>query len=214
MLKEQSNHRPDMDLIERYATGELSPSEMVFMASHVALCPDTRQQVHMLETLMADQVFGRPVDHESLCDAVMSSINAVPQLAAETGASGALPKPLQQVIQVDLEALPWKTVLPGIEEHVIDPDTAAGKMSLIRLQPGVAVPTHAHRGREMTLVLQGGFSDAAGHYTVGDVCVLNAASKSHQPVADDDGPCICLTLTEAPPRFSGLFGAIVNPFVR
>ena len=49
----------------------------------------------------------------------------------------------------------------------------------------------------MTLVLAGGFSDGDGHYQRGDFS-FSDGEVDHSPVADDDGECLCLTVTDAP----------------
>ncbi len=58
-------------------------------------------------------------------------------------------------------------------------------------------------------MLEGGFSDAYGHYLAGDVSVADS-EVTHQPVADDDGDCICLAVTDAPLRFTGPLGSLIN----
>ena len=57
---------------------------------------------------------------------------------------------------------------------------------LYRIEPGATVPSHSHFGDELTLVVQGGFSDEVGSYGPGDIC-LKTPSDTHAPVGDDDG---------------------------
>jgi putative transcriptional regulator len=83
----------------------------------------------------------------------------------------------------------------------------------MRIRAGRAVPRHTHRGYELVCVLEGGFSDAAGHYGRGDVAVADDG-VDHQPTADADGDCICLAVTDAPVRLTGRFWRLLNPFVR
>jgi putative transcriptional regulator len=62
-------------------------------------------------------------------------------------------------------------------------------------------------------VLEGGFSDILGSYERGDI-TINDSSVDHQPVADDDGDCICFAVTDAPLRLTGRIGRLFNPFIR
>ncbi len=75
------------------------------------------------------------------------------------------------------------------------------------------MPSHTHAGLELTLVLQGGFCDRTGHFLRGDVAEADS-DVDHRPVADDDGPCLCLAVTDAPLRLTGRVGRMLNPFVR
>jgi len=49
----------------------------------------------------------------------------------------------------------------------------------------------------MTLVLEGGFSDAAGSYDVGDF-IYRGPGDVHAPTALQSQDCICLAVIDAP----------------
>jgi putative transcriptional regulator len=83
----------------------------------------------------------------------------------------------------------------------------------LRIKAGRSIPSHTHRGPEVTLVLDGGFSDQRGHYSRGDVCVADDTVE-HRPVADPDGECLCLALSGGPIRFKGWLGSLLAPFMR
>ena len=68
-------------------------------------------------------------------------------------------------------------------------------------------------GDEYTVILEGSFSDEAGLYHQGDFLVRDASHR-HTPVATNDRECICLAVTEAPIQLTGLFGRLLNPFIR
>ena len=84
---------------------------------------------------------------------------------------------------------------------------------MLRIAPGHGVPQHSHRGTELTLVLEGGFSDITGHYVRGDIQVADQ-ELDHQPVADDHVACICLAVTSDHLRLTGPLGRIIDPFLR
>lgn len=71
------------------------------------------------------------------------------------------------------------------------------------------MPAHGHGGEEHTLVLCGAFSDHGGHYAAGDVALADAG-VTHRPKADPGEDCICLAVTDAPLRFKGPAGPILN----
>lgn len=100
----------------------------------------------------------------------------------------------------------WRRLAPGVRRLRLDVGGEA-KAEIVRLDAGVAIPFHTHKGLELTLCLAGGFSDGRGSYGPGDVSMADPGIR-HQPKADDDGPCFVLAVTDAGLRFEGLLGAI------
>ncbi len=49
---------------------------------------------------------------------------------------------------------------------------------LIRLKAGRGVPRHTHGGSELTVVLEGSFSDETGHYARGDLAIADRIGRS------------------------------------
>jgi putative transcriptional regulator len=132
--------------------------------------------------------------------------------APATGASP-MPEVLRRQLGVDdLGALNWKERGGSVAEHALLGDYPGFKTRLLRIKAGARVPSHTHGGREYTLVLKGGFSDVHGHYLPGDVSTADP-DVTHQPVADDDEDCICLTVTDAPLKMTGPVGRFLNFFV-
>ena len=85
-------------------------------------------------------------------------------------------------------------------------------MWLLSIAPGTTIPHHTHGGAELTLVLEGSYSDELGRFQIGDLADLDT-SVHHQPVADSDGPCICLNATDECLQISGAYSRILQPFV-
>jgi putative transcriptional regulator len=140
---------------------------------------------------------------------------SVPRSPAVGDAPHPLPEPLRSYVGDDLEVIRWKRVMRGVEQAEIAVGGHRGRVKarLLRIRPGVRIPRHTHDGTEMTLVLVGGFSDGGGHYLRGDLS-FSDGEVDHSPVADDDGECICLTVTDAPLRLTGPLMRLLNPFVR
>ena len=87
------------------------------------------------------------------------------------------------------------------------------RATLMRIGAGKGLPVHRHAGSEYTLVLAGGFADGRDRFDRGDVCVADPTVE-HKPVADPDQPCICLVVAEAPVVLTGIFGRLLNPFLK
>jgi putative transcriptional regulator len=84
---------------------------------------------------------------------------------------------------------------------------------LLYIPAGAAMPNHSHNGMELTLVLQGAFSDEIDHFARGDV-ELGDEDLHHTPVADPGVDCICLAATDAPLKFNSLIPRLLQPFFR
>lgn len=72
---------------------------------------------------------------------------------------------------------------------------------------------HSHSGIEMTCVLAGSFSHEGGRFSVGDFDFGDAAID-HQPVVGSEEECICLVAMAGELRFHGVFGRVIQPFIR
>ncbi|MDI4664973.1 cupin domain-containing protein [Xanthobacter autotrophicus] len=104
-------------------------------------------------------------------------------------------------------------VAPGVRVgRVHVPEDAQSSVFLFQIGPGRAIPRHTHAGTEYTHVICGGFSDPSGHYGPGDLVEADA-DVDHSPRVDDEGTCVCLAAFEGRPRFHGLLGVVLRPFL-
>ena len=78
---------------------------------------------------------------------------------------------------------------------------------------GGRIPKHTHRGTELTLVLEGSFSDEEGVYHQGDF-LMRDAEDVHTPTAAQTADCICVGVLDAPIRFTGWNYRVINPFLK
>ena len=106
----------------------------------------------------------------------------------------------------------WKKVSPHLEESQLKTDQDKYKVCLHKIKRGGRVVEHDHHGLEITVVLSGCFSDENGNYNVGDFITCDAG-HTHRPMASQNKDCVCLSLTAAPIKITGLLGKVVNPFL-
>lgn len=106
----------------------------------------------------------------------------------------------------------WKSLGMGVRQDIISADRD-GSVRLLYIPPGQAVPDHSHNGLELTLVLQGSFSDETGRFGVGDVEVADE-DLEHTPIADAGEPCICIAATDAPLKFRAMIPRLLQPIFR
>ena len=162
------------------------------------------------EACISDKLFG------SILDKIDSDmISPVGQDEAVKGRKfgSVVPQPLAAYVGNDLDALAWKNLGVGVRHLPIRLCDKATSARLISIPAGKPVPEHSHSGRELTVVLSGGFHDVTGEYGPGDVQEAYG-DLEHQPHARDSEDCIALAITDAPLRFSGIAARLVQPFFK
>lgn len=100
----------------------------------------------------------------------------------------------------------WSLYGPGIRRL---PLGLAGKAKaeVLRIDPGVAVPWHTHKGQELTLCLLGEYTDGGQHFGPGDFSVADGSVR-HRPTAHQAGHVYALAVTDAGLKFEGFLGAL------
>jgi len=210
-------HLSDEDLAD-YAAGRFAEPFAVLIASHLTLCPACRRAVAEFEALGGLAIETAPVAAlaEGSLAAVMAKLDDAEPVecrrtpAPATGEFRNFPAPLRQFVG---PAPMWKKVMRGLDEAEIGTVRDGVKATLMRIAPGCAMPRHTHDGREMLIVLEGGYSDEIGTYDVGDVAVANP-EVVHRPVADPVEGCLCFAVTDARVKLTGPIGRVLNLFIR
>lgn len=206
------HHLTDALLIA-YAAGSLPEAFNLVVATHISLCDDCRAQAGAFDAVggaVLDGCVAVAMAAGSL-EATLGRIGAAQEQVRPAG-TGGLPVPLHDYVGGDLAAVKWRSIGLGVRQ-VILPTSKAASARLLYIPAGVAVPDHGHRGMELTLVLQGAFRDQTDRFGPGDIEVADEAMK-HTPVAEAGVPCICLSATDAPLRFTGLVPRIVQSLFR
>jgi putative transcriptional regulator len=80
--------------------------------------------------------------------------------------------------------------------------------NLLHIEPGGSVPEHTHKGFELTLLLEGSFSDDNGEYVKGDFIMLDGSHK-HHPVSNEG--CLCYTVANDALHFTQGINKLLNP---
>ena len=223
-------HHPDFEWLEQYSAGTLSVGPALCVSVHLSLCAQCRRQVATIQqvggALLAE--IGRPHVDDSLLQNVLAAIDGASEDsdAAVNGAPAVIdagspraanpaqiPTPLRRLIPGGYDQLAWSRVMPALRIAALDVGDNDFRVTLHRVVAGGKMPTHDHRGCEVTLVLTGSFSDDAGLYKVGDFLVREP-KQPHQPMATQDQECICLAALAAPVYFTGPLLRWLNPFVR
>lgn len=206
-----THHTPDA-LLAAYAASSLPQAYALVVAAHISLCLECRAAYEAHQAcggVVLDSV-GTEAISQGLKSRVLDLLDAPFELAPTYVRTGVYPGPVMEA----LKGRPprWKSLGLGVRQSILSLDRE-GSARLLYIPPGQAVPDHSHSGLELTLVLQGSFSDATGRFAVGDLEVADQVLE-HTPTADSGAPCICLAATDAPLRFNALMPRLLQPFFR
>ena len=206
------------EILLDYVTGTLDEATTLMVAAHLDLCPQSRDMVDLMT-----HVGGALMDEADPVAMRENAFDAVMWLIDEGGA----PQVETPTIDEELTALPqaiqdrvvacggkWSFVAPGVKGMDLgfeapqgSSTTKPGEVKLYRLEPGKGVPTHTHKGSEVTLVLTGAFADGRDRFGPGDVSVASP-EITHKPVAEAGDTCFALAITDAPLQLTGALGLV------
>ena len=209
-------HHPDYSWLEQYAAGAVPLPVALCIATHADFCGECRRQIELLQSVggaLLEQLAPTPVA-EDLLQRVLARIDSEPAAtAALPQPAEDVPAPLRPLVPQGYDALGWARILPRMRAALLKAGDRSFQSMLHRVQPGGGVPRHDHRGLELTVVLRGSFSDEHGVYGPGDFLQCEPG-VCHHPVAALHEECLCLTVQQAPVRFTGLFWRLLNPLLR
>jgi putative transcriptional regulator len=204
-----SHHIPP-NVIAAYAAGSLGQAYALVVATHVSMCDTCRAELAAQEAAGGVVLDGFASERlsDGMFDQLMTRLDEpAPAEPTPPSRNGIYPGPVMQALRGKLPT--WKSIGGGVKQCVVGGDRD-GVSRLLYIPPGQAVPDHGHNGLELTLVLQGGFSDETGHFDVGDVEVANA-DLDHVPTADPGPPCIVVAATDAPLKFNTFIPRLLQP---
>lgn len=233
---------PEVELLVEYAAGRSDWAASICIAAHLHFCPSCRDKVASLNQIGGHWLTrAEPVDVSADClAATLATVKGKSAPASSTSKSGLtalretdattrpqvaenarsthragyeqLPPVLQKLVPASGK-LPWAYAAPSLKVARLVTGQDKYEVCFHKIKKGGTVSEHDHRGRELTLVLEGQFSDENGTYSVGDFIAKQPGEK-HRPTATLDQDCLCLSAVEAPVRLTGVFTRLLNPFLR
>jgi len=210
-----SQHGLPDHILSEYASGALDADFEVLVASHLTLSTASHLDLKLHQDIGGFLLSQMPVDSkqgrqlpsaefvESLPDPSVTEDQ--PADLAEDGST--LPKPLIKYLQAvagtaDLSELEWYSYYIGIDRAILSEGPDGVRARILRCEPGAKFPVHGHGSEEISLVLQGAYTDDTGRYGCGDVqCV--PAEETHGPVVDAEQICYVLVVSELPAIWIG-----------
>lgn len=216
-----NRHLDDSTLVA-YSAGALSQALGVVASAHLEHCAHCRGRMRE-----ADRIGGALVGLQQPAELAPGARDAMLALLDDTPREPAplpsaepfaapdpdrLPAALHPWFGESMRALRWRRVAPGVQRIRAD-GVAGGQLFLLRIAPGSRLPLHSHAGSELTMILDGAYTDMLGHFGPGDVADLDEHVR-HQPVTTEGVPCVCVAALDAPLRFSGWLARSLQPLIR
>jgi putative transcriptional regulator len=202
------------NLLARYVAGTLPSPVNMAVGAHLELKQDNRDFVESLEALAGETVEAMPAaavsDRENRLDKIFSH-EQEPQTHTSVSERGMIPSSLAALVPHKIDTIPWRAKMPGYKECALGVIEGC-EVNLLWIRAGRKMPAHTHEGSEITLVLDGAFSDSRGRYERGDIALADE-DVDHSPIAENDRPCICLAITDAPLRLTGSYRQFFSEFI-
>ena len=227
-MSNEVNYHPSDELLTGFAEGTLSAGMSVVISAHTEQCSACGQRVRDFESeasvqwLESSETVANQ-NAKSVAEPDFSSMiaditsHAQSQHVSENQGANTeihmldhsvrLPKVLAKIAS---EGLVWKKLAGGINQAAVMLDDKT-QCEFIYMKPGSQVPVHKHQGTEVTLVLDGSFSDELGQYHPQDFLVRDN-SHTHQPASEEG--CLCFAVLDSPLAFTNGLARLLNPILR
>lgn len=208
---------PDLDLMTEYSAGTLPLAQAACVSVHIGYCEHCQNLARQLSEIGAalfEELDPQPVGDTQL-NMVLAKLDEEPPLSytKQTVAKDSTPAILQRLMKGDFSDLSWRKIGSALRISYLKTGDPTHEFALYHIKAGGRIPEHTHRGSEMTLVLEGGFSDAQGSYHKGDF-IFRRPGDVHAPTALQSEDCICLAVLDAPLKFTNWKFRWMNPFLK
>ncbi|PKF63354.1 hypothetical protein CW745_00420 [Psychromonas sp. psych-6C06] len=207
-------HHPNEELLAQYCRGELPFSLSIALSAHIEMCPECKAKEQRIVASQAQQTWnGEQVELADFGD-MLQGILATPVTKSKKIVAKQDTQVLIEGKQITLphafrsfEHLKW-TGFGAISRARVISDEENVRASLLHIKEGGEIPQHQHKGYELTLLLDGSFTDEHGTYSKGDFMLLSG-EINHSPKTDKG--CLCYTVQDAPLHFISGMSKVLNP---
>jgi putative transcriptional regulator len=207
---------PSEELILDLARGALAPGEVLVLWAHLAACAECSAALGLAEAVggaLLAELEPAAMAPDALRQA-LARLDLAPPPAPPTA-----PSPPPDWIRVPPEVLAAagrsrRQAAPGVWVAQITGQLRRGaaRSYLLGIGPGIAVPRHTHRGRELVCVVKGAYEDRGCVYGPGDFAE-NDEGVEHQPRVTRAGECVCLIAADDRLAPRSLVARLLQPLV-
>ena len=212
-------HHPSETLLTQYCAATLPASLSLAVSIHVDMCPICQAEVEKLEASNAKAVFSdnMNVNNDEQSDDIADSgllelitsddsideVYAVEPVTIEVNDYNySLPRALTRISYSKF------TQVGKLARSRIALDDGHLRSSLLHIDAGGEIPEHTHTGFEVTLLLDGEFTDEEGSYVPGDF-IWQDGRHQHTPLTKEG--CLCFTVVSSALHFNKGLSKLLNP---
>ena len=211
------NFHPTSQQIEQFSAGNCESATALMISAHIDMCGVCRSRSQQyLECFkieaMSDEIplgseFKDMLDKITLLPVAEQKIIYTKPTLELDGRHFALPRALQRFTS---KTGNWSRLVDKLWQAPVELGDM-GKGTFIYMEKGGRVPEHTHRGSELTLVIDGQYSDGLADYDCGDFTLMDGTNK-HQPHSEADEGCLVFTIVDKPLHFTSGLARLLNPF--
>lgn len=219
------NYHPDSRLLNEFSSGALPLAQSACVSLHLNFCEEcrrTHQKLQQLGTALFEELHPEQVS-DALLRTIMTRIdeetepltysNGSHQVESDIRNPEDYPSLLQRLMSGDYKDLDWQRINSNLRISRLRTGDTDNEFALYHIKAGGSIPKHTHKGTELTLVLEGSFSDETGNYGSGDFLIRDA-KQTHTPTAAQNADCICIGVLDAPIKFTAWQYRPLNPFLK
>ncbi|MEJ2913525.1 ChrR family anti-sigma-E factor [Pseudoalteromonas sp. C12FD-1] len=217
-------HHPSETLLAQYCSAQLPASLSVAVSIHVDMCPVCQAKVAQLEAENAKEVFSESQSSSSTvknshdteevdfdtdllnlitADPSIDEVYEVEPVTIQVNEHNyELPRALTRISHGRF------TQVGKLARSRVAIDDGPLRSSLLHIGAGGEIPEHTHTGFEVTLLLDGEFSDEEGSYVPGDF-IWQDGSHQHTPLTKNG--CLCFTVVSSALHFNKGLSKLLNP---
>jgi len=203
-------HHLDDATLMSCAAGSQPEAFAAVVSSHLLVCPRCRSELKQ-HSLIGEALFEGLSPVPVTREAPVVALGAGEADLGGEEVTSEIPPILKSALAGSSQQVPWRRMAPGVWHCPIPLSKGAqGDLRLLKVAPGTVLPEHGHGGTELTIVLEGSYTDAFGTFRRGDVADLGD-DVEHRPVADAVEGCVCLVASDQKARFKGLVARLIQP---
>ncbi|WP_171034283.1 ChrR family anti-sigma-E factor [Lichenicoccus roseus] len=209
---------PSSAVLLDYASATLGFAHRLVVETHVLHCQGCAETISFLKGVGNEFTANLPpvTPPADLFERSIASFNAA-EAVRPPFQMGEAPAEMPRIVDrmvlpstlKDLQPSRLRWLTPGIRHSTLWRDDFS-TLHFIRVNAGVKLPAHSHRGLELTCVLRGAFRDNDGLYSVGDVAEEDedygeaALRREHDHLvrAEPQESCMCILATTGRLHFS------------
>ncbi|MFT5542413.1 MAG: putative transcriptional regulator [Glaciecola sp.] len=211
---------PNNQQLSEFSSGVMSPTESLIVSAHCDMCVQCSRKISLYTESNTNEAFNDSPDAEA--EHAFGSM--LFDITSQQIDKGIAREPSTKVLELDGRQFTLPSSLNRFAASIGNWSHLVGKIwqapvniggdtvaNFIFMEKGGSVPEHTHRGTEMTLVVNGEFSDGLADYDSGDFMVMDE-KHVHTPVATSDEGCLVFSIVDKPLHFTSGWARLINPF--